>query len=139
MFSTTSNPIAAYKQVDFDAAVQGSDPHQLIVLLFDAAEAALAKAQEQIEAKDIAGKGESLTKATEIILDGLVASLNVERGGELAEKLKALYLYMVSRLAHANVHMDASAVTEVQGLLSNIAGAWREIGQGRGGAQTGQG
>lgn len=132
MFSTRSNPITAYKQVDLDAAVQGSDPHQLIVLLFDAAEAALRKAQDQLAARDVVGKGESLNKAIEIILDGLVASLNVEKGGELAEKLKALYLYMVSRLVHANAQMDASAVTEVQGLLANIAGAWRETRQNKG-------
>lgn len=129
MFTTTRNPIAAYKQVDFDAAVQGSDPHQLIVLLFDAAEAALDKAREQIEARDILGKTASLNKATEIILDGLVASLNVEQGGELAEKLKALYIYMVGRLVDANVKLDAAAVTEVQGLLQQLSEAWREIGR----------
>lgn len=129
MFSTSRNPIAAYKQVDFDAAVQGSDPHQLILLLFDAADAALDKAREQIEARDILGKTTSLDKTTEIILDGLVASLNVEKGGELAEKLKALYLYMVGRLVDANVKQDPEAITEVQNLLKQLSEAWREIGK----------
>lgn len=136
MFTTSRNPIAAYKQVDFDAAVQGSDPHQLIVLLFDAAETALDKAREQIEARDILGKTASINKATEIILDGLVASLNVEQGGELAEKLKALYLYMVGRLVDANVKLDPAAVDEVQGLLKQLSEAWREIGRKQGASGT---
>jgi flagellar secretion chaperone FliS len=136
MFTTSRNPIAAYKQVDFDAAVQGSDPHQLIVLLFDAADASLDKAREQIEGRDILGKTASLNKATEIILDGLVASLNVEQGGELAEKLKALYLYMVGRLVDANVKLDPAAVTEVQSLLKQLSEAWREIGSKQGASGT---
>ncbi len=136
MFSTTRNPIAAYKQVDLDAAVQGSDPHQLIMLLFDAADTALERAREQIIARDIPGKAVSLNKATEIILDGLVASLNLKQGGELAEKLKALYLYMVGRLTDANVKLDPEAVTEVQDLLKQLSEAWREIGKNPGGSQT---
>lgn len=122
-----SDPITAYKQVGIESQVRGADPHQLILLLFDAVEAALQKAVEQIVQKDVPGKSDSLNKAIEIILEGLSASLNIEQGGELAERLQALYSYMVSRLIHANVHLDISAVEEVQRLIAEIAGAWREI------------
>lgn len=122
-----SNPIAAYKQIDLESDVRGSDPHRLVILLFDAAEKALSQAQEHLASRNIVGKTDALMKAIEIILDGLVASLDVERGGELADKLHALYMYMVSRLVEANINMDAAAVTEVQGLLGEISGAWREM------------
>lgn len=122
-----SNPIATYQQIGLESDVRGADPHRLIVLLFEGAESALIKAQEQIIAKDIQGKANSLNKAIEIILDGLSASLDLEQGGELAHSLKALYAYMVSRLIHANIHMDPAAVTEVQKLLGEISGAWREM------------
>lgn len=122
-----SNPIASYQQVGLESDVRGADPHRLIVLLFDGAESALIKAQEQIVAKDIQGKANSLNKAIEIILDGLSASLDLEQGGELAQSLKALYAYMVSRLIHANIHMDPTAVTEVQKLLGEISSAWKEM------------
>lgn len=122
-----SDPISAYKQVGIESEIRGADPHQLIVLLFDGAEAALDKAQEQIAQNDIAGKSDSLSKAIEIIIEGLSASLNVEQGGELAERLQALYAYMVSRLVQANIHKDSLAVAEVQKLLGEIAGAWRDI------------
>ena len=123
-----SNPIAAYRRMDLESDVLGADPHRLIVLLFDGAEAALARAQTCLAAKDINGKSDALVKAIEIINDGLAASLNTESGGELAGNLKALYDYMVSRLIHANAHMDPVAVSEVQKLLGEIAGAWRELG-----------
>jgi flagellar protein FliS len=124
-----SNPIAAYRQIDIESDVRGADPHRLIVLLFDGAESALHQALARIEANDNAGRSESLLKAIDIILTGLSSSLNVEEGGDLAQNLKALYAYMVSRLIHANLRKDPAAIREVQGLLGEISGAWREMGQ----------
>lgn len=124
-----SNPIATYQQMEIESDVRGADPHRLIVLLFDGAESALRQAQMHLAANNIVGKSDSITKAIEIILDGLSASLNLEEGGELANNLRALYNYMVSRLIHANIHKDAAAISEVQTLLGEIAGAWRDMGQ----------
>jgi flagellar protein FliS len=123
-----SNPIAAYRQVDLESDIRGADPHRLIVLLFDGAESAMRQALVQLETNDIVGKSASLTKAIEIILSGLSASLNTDEGGELAHNLKALYDYMASRLMHANIRKDPAAIREVLHLLGEISGAWREMG-----------
>lgn len=122
-----SNPITAYQQVSIESEIRGADPHQLIVMLFDATEAALQRAKQQIAEQDIVGKTDSINKAISIILEGLAASLNVEKGGTLAEQLQSLYSYMVSRLVYANIHMDVTAIEEVERLLGDIAGAWRKI------------
>jgi flagellar protein FliS len=124
-----SNPIASYKQMDLEADIRGSDPHRLILLLFDGASASLVQAKARIEQKDIPGKSDAIVKAIAIISDGLSASLNLEAGGELANNLKAIYDYMVRRLVHANLHMDISAINEVETLLEEIGGAWREMGE----------
>lgn len=124
-----SNPITAYKQIDLESEIRGADPHRLIILLFDGAESAMQQALYCLETNDIPGRSNALMKAIDIILSGLSTSLNVEEGGELAHNLKSLYDYMVSRLIHANVHQDAAAIREVQKLLSEISGAWREMGQ----------
>ncbi len=124
-----ANSIASYRQIDLESDVRGADPHRLIVLLFDGAESALEQALLRLEANDIVGKSESLMKAIDIILSGLSASLNTEQGGDLANNLKALYDYMVSRLVHANIHKDPGAIREVQRLLGEISGAWREMGE----------
>lgn len=123
-----SNPIASYRQIDLESEVRGADPHRLIILLFDGAETAMHQALACLEANDINGRSNALMKAIDIILSGLSTSLNVEEGGELAQNLKALYDYMVSRLIYANVHQDAAAIREVQKLLGEISGAWREMG-----------
>jgi len=123
-----SSPIASYQQISIESDVRGADPHRLIVLLFDGAESALQQAQTRLAENDFKGKSDSILKAVDIISSGLSASLDIEQGGPLAQNLKALYEYMVSRLIQANIHKDSNAIREVQALLGEIASAWREIG-----------
>lgn len=81
-----------------------------------------------VQQNDIAGKGYALSKAIDIITNGLKADLDIEKGGELAENLAALYDYMVQRLMIANLHNDAKVIDEVETLLNSISDAWRQIG-----------
>ncbi|WP_114193443.1 flagellar export chaperone FliS [Edaphovirga cremea] len=120
--------VQAYAQIGLESAVMGASPHQLIVMLFDGAQSALLRAKILMEQGDIAGKGNALSKAINIIDSGLRAGLNMEQGGELAGNLETLYEYMSRRLLHANLHNDLEAITEVEVLLNNIADAWRQIG-----------
>jgi len=119
----------AYAQVGLESAVMSASPHQLVVMLFDGARSALIRAGILIQQGDIPGKGNALSKAINIIDNGLIAGLSREKGDpELVDNLEALYSYMVRRLIHANLHNDQQAITEVMALLENIADAWRQIG-----------
>ena len=117
----------AYSQVSLETAVQSADPHQLILMLYDGALMALAQAVVAMEQKDIPKRAQSISRAIAIIHDGLHASLDVESGGELGERLAALYEYMVERLTQANATNNAAAVQEVSGLLRTLREAWAEM------------
>jgi flagellar protein FliS len=121
------NPIQAYSSVGIETGVMSANPHKLIVMLFEGALVAVSSARMHMEQKHIAEKGESVTKAIDIIGNGLKASLDVTAGGELAERLSALYDYMCARLLHANARNDRAALIEVAGLLAELKGAWEEI------------
>ncbi len=118
----------AYAQVGLESSVMSASPHQLIVLLFDGAQSAMVRARILMQQGDIAGKGMALSKAINIINNGLKVGLDKDRGGELVENLSALYDYMSQRLLIANLHNDVNAIQEVEVLMENIAGAWRQIG-----------
>lgn len=128
MFGSPRNPVNAYKTVGIETAVQGASPHQLIILLFEGAKQAIVLAQAHMKSGEVGEKGLAISKAIDIILNGLRVSLNTEEGGELAQNLYALYDYMGRRLLHANLNNDAAALDEVLGLLSEIQGAWIAIG-----------
>lgn len=123
----TRNGSQAYARVGLESGVMSASPHQLIVMLLDGAKSAMVRARILMQQGDIANKGIALSKAIDIITNGLKAGLDVE-GGELAENLSALYDYMAQRLMIANLHNDVKVIEEVEALLENIADAWRQIG-----------
>lgn len=119
--------INAYKKVGVESKVIGADPHQLISMLFHGAIETIGKAKDEIVRKDIAAKGQSISKAIAIIGEGLHASLDKKVGGEVAQGLSALYDYMIKRLIDANLYNDTAALDEVTRLLTEISGAWDSI------------
>jgi len=118
----------AYAHVGLQTGAMSASPHQLIVMLFDGAHAALKKSQWAIAQNDLATKGIALSKAIDIIERGLRAALDFKQGGEIAERLDGLYDYMVRTLMRANLHNDAALVLEVDTLLNDIGSAWKQIG-----------
>ena len=127
MFATMTNPAAAYRNNALDIQVETASPHRLVVMLYDGALMALAAAAMHIKQKETAKKGKAISHAINIIDGGLKASLDRKVGGDLAEKLAALYEYMCIRLLQANLNNDIGAVNEVSGLLREIKSAWEEI------------
>lgn len=117
----------AYEQVSLETSVNQASPHQLIVLLFDGALNAIKLAKLYIEKGNIAGKGTAISKAINIIDNGLKSCLDMEKGGEIAANLDDLYHYISHQLVLANLHNDVAKLDSCYDLLNNIAQSWREI------------
>lgn len=129
MNADSTQAMQAYKTVDVDTRVLAASPHQLIMMLFDGALAALAQAKVNMLQRNIPGQGSAISKTITIIDDGLKVSLDEKAGGKLAQDLKALYDYMTLRLMSANLKSDPAILDEVTGLLQEVSSAWREIGK----------
>ncbi|MBX9916986.1 flagellar export chaperone FliS [Nitrosomonas sp. Is35] len=129
MYTTMNSAISAYQRVGVETGIESADPHKLILMLFEGAQEALAKAKMHMHHNEIAEKGQMISKAIMIIDHGLKASLDMNAGGDLAVKLQALYDYMAYRLLVANIQNNLEIVNEVSKLLSELHGAWKEIGQ----------
>lgn len=127
MFSSSGNPAAAYSKVGVETSIASASPHKLILMLFDGAMLSVASAAASIRNKNSVDKGQSISRAIDIIANGLKVSLDKDAGGELADRLSALYDYMCARLLYANLRDDGPALAEVAGLLGELKGAWEEI------------
>jgi flagellar secretion chaperone FliS len=117
----------AYKTVGIQSSVDGADPHQLIVLLFDALQQAVQAACGALQRGDLAAKGAQIMRAVRLLEEGLKAGLDDERGGELAQRLRSLYDYCIERLTLANLRNDAALLAEVADLLAPVAQGWQAI------------
>lgn len=130
--------INAYKKVDVMGGVDAADPHQLVTMLMDGALTRLYEARAAIDDGSIARKGEALGQATTIV-GALQGSLDMGRGGAVADNLNELYDYLARRIFHANANNDAAAVDEVVGLMRELREGWSAIPDAarRAGAGTG--
>lgn len=129
--SVSTRSAAAYKRASIEASVDMADPHQLVNLLFEALQRAVASAKLSMQAGDIPGKCKQIGNAVSILEEGLKAPLDMEKGGEIAANLFALYEYCVNRLVMANARNDVDALDEVSRLIAPVASGWKQI-QGNG-------
>ncbi len=117
----------SYGQVQVNAGVEDASSHRLIGMLYEGVLTRIAQAKGAMQQKNIAAKGEKITEAINIVM-GLREFLDVEKGGELAANLEALYDYIQRTLLQAHIKNDESKLDECRDLLMRVNGAWAEIG-----------
>ena len=120
--STYSNYQNAYKK----ASVNTLDQNKLIIMLYDGAIKNANFAVEYMKSGEIEKVHDSLIKTKNIVTE-LLATLNMEHGGEIAKNLKSLYSYMFSQLIEANMEKKSEPILNVIDLLKELRGAWVQI------------
>ena len=131
--ATTRNTHAvAYRQVGVETGVAAASSHQLVQMLFDGFDDALAQALGAMQAGQVEAKCMAFGRAVRIIEEGLSANLDLSAGGSLAADLRDLYRYVGVRLLHANLHNDAAALDECRRLVRPLRDAWASIAPGAG-------
>lgn len=124
--SVNLNALKQYQSVDLRATVETASPHKMVSMLFDGALKALATAKGCCERKDIEGRTASINKASDIIV-GLKGCLELEQGGEVAQRLDELYDYSLRQLYQANKENSAELVQEIIGLISEVSSGWNDM------------
>jgi flagellar protein FliS len=122
-----------YKKVDIVTADKG----KLVVLLYDGAISFIQQAKGCAQVGDIEEKCNNLNRAYDIIQE-LHFSLDTEAGGELAQTLRRLYLFMNRQIVRAKVVQDGTKqMDDVIKMLKTLNEAWREITTNKGQDQLG--
>jgi flagellar protein FliS len=120
------NALKQYQSVGVSSAVEGATPHRLVQMLMEGALDRIATARGALLRGDLAEKGRHIGWAINVV-GGLRASLDLERGGEIAANLDSLYDYVTRRLSEGNIQNDPAALEEVQSLLGEIKAGWDAI------------
>lgn len=109
-----------------ESAVMTASPMQLVVMLYDGAGRFLRQAialQEQgktIEAHEP-------IKRAEAIVEELLATIDVERGGEIAAQLQGIYVFILGGLADQRLTPDPDGLTSSAKLLLELRESWAQI------------
>ena len=127
MFTAVLTPIDQYRHVGTVTAVSQASPHQLVMLLFDGAIAAVLQARHALATGDMDTKRSTISKAMRIIDEGLKAALESHGDASLSANLGALYEHMIGRLFQANLRSEEAPLAEVAQLLGDLRATWAEI------------
>lgn len=116
------HPLNVYRQTE----VQSRNPLELVVLLYDGALRFLATAHAAFERNDIPARRQATSRLLAIVSE-LQSTLDLERGGDIAARLDALYSYMTTRIVDATTTHSAAPLDEVRRLLETLRDAWQTI------------
>jgi flagellar protein FliS len=122
-----STGLKSYQDVGTYGRLSDAEPHEVVAVMLDTLLTRVAQASGCIERGDTQGKGTAISKALGLI-EGLVLSLDLERGGVVAENLQRLYDYMSRLLLKANLESRLDLLAEVSDLAGEIKTAWEGIG-----------
>ena len=114
-----------YKQYQKTQVVTASR-EKILLMLYEGAIRFTKQARAAMIDKKIADKGKAIRKATAIVSE-LMATLDFKVGGQLAQDLENLYIFMIDKLIEANVHNKVECLDDVERLLNTLYGAWKDV------------
>lgn len=134
MYAAYASPHAgakAYARLGLETSAMSASQQQLMLMLFDGAKTVITMARHHMAQGEIAAKGNAISKAINIVDNGLKVALEADPSDpaecELVANLSQLYDYISQRLLFANLRNDPALLDEADRLLDNISSAWREI------------
>lgn len=105
--------------------VNTASREQLLLITYEIGIKACRTAEAALSANDAEEANHNLQKAQNVLRE-LMVTLNMERGGEVAEGLMKLYDYLYHLLVEANVSKSPEKVAIVRAMLEELKETWEE-------------
>ncbi len=104
--------------------VEGMTNDELILFIYSEMLKVLKQTLYYFEKNDIEKRVNSINKGIEVV-QALISILNFD-AGDIAYRLRSLYLYSMKKLTAANFEKDPKAVEEVHNIFKNLHSGWSE-------------
>ncbi|AWZ48168.1 flagellar export chaperone FliS [Clostridiaceae bacterium 14S0207] len=106
-------------------SVNYASKEQLLLMLLDGAVKFSKMARQGILDKDIMKAHANIVKTEDIFIE-LMATLDLNLGGEWAKNVYNIYQFIVDNLAKANMKKDIKILDETIVLIEDIKNTWNE-------------
>jgi flagellar secretion chaperone FliS len=117
----TASQTAAYRQ----QSILTATPGQLVVMLYDGCLRFLHQAAFALREGKAGEAGARLSRA-EAIIDELLDTLDLEKGGVVASRLQGIYVFCNRHLLEARAAGDPEMIDKVAELLGELRDAWAQ-------------
>jgi flagellar protein FliS len=109
--------------------VANANPVRLVIMLYEKAINCLENALEVGDTEDFdrqRSKYDDMGRALEII-SVLDASLDMEKGGEIAKNLREIYWSLMDELTYQMLKEDRERLERIIKILKDLKSAWEEV------------
>jgi flagellar protein FliS len=113
---------AAYQSSDIGTLSQ----RDLIVRLYEGAERFLVQACAAMELHEVERAHDGCQRAKEIFSE-LLSTLNLEVGGEIATRLRDLYVFFIARIVEGNLRKQPAMIREILPIVATLREAWQQV------------
>ena len=126
--SDGTTPLAYGTSIDQyrKSSVSSASPLRLVIMLYDGALRFMEAGKHAMLRGEIYAQNQNIQKAQSIITE-LMATLDMEQGGEVAGNLASLYSYIYNQLVQANIEDKPEHIDECVGLLRDLRESWAEL------------
>lgn len=107
-------------------AVLGASPLQLVVMLYDGALRFMEAGKAAMTRGELTQQNYNLQRAQRIVLE-LMATLNMDKGGEVSSNLMALYSFVLEQLVEANLKDSTEPIDNAMRTMSGLRESWSEL------------
>jgi flagellar protein FliS len=97
-------------------------------MLYDGALQFMEAGKAAMARKDLQEQSNNLQRAQKIVTH-LMATLDMEKGGEVSKNLLPLYHYVYERLVYANINDQAPPIDESISIFSELREGWSKLDQ----------
>jgi flagellar protein FliS len=104
--------------------VLSMSPAQRIVFLYARLHAMLVQARGAIEAGDIEAREQRLDDAAAVVHE-LAVALDRDQGGDFADRLAALYAWMLAEFQAIHARPDRERLEVIRRIVAELHEAWR--------------
>ncbi len=115
----SNNAYQKYK----NTAVQSASREKILLMLYEGAIKFTKLAIKAAEEKKIADRGVNIGRAFDIIME-LNNTLDHKVGGEIANQLEQLYMFMMEQYTKSNISGDPAPLRENLKLLNTLYDGW---------------
>ena len=115
-----------YNSTDLRDRTSERSPEELTALLFDTACTSVKKGQNALVEGELQMFHDATGKAMQIVL-GLREVLDMEQGGELAQRLADTYTSIAASLFKAKREKDDVSLGKIYEALAELRGAWKTV------------
>lgn len=103
-------------------------PRDLLVKLYQGIERFLLQAKMGMQNRRLDLAVDGCRKAKAIIIE-LCSTLNFEQGGDIAQRLRDLYIFLLAEITRASLDRDTERIEKLLPIIATLRSAWEAIPQ----------